>query len=135
VLKSTMSAHAAPGAVAAAAVGAGCVGGGGAGGVGGVGGVGAGGVGAGGAGIQVPLDPAAGISAAVAAGRSAAQVLIERELKERDLKEAQRRLNALETQAEELFASGEYAAALKVFVDITGTGGAVLQWSDQVTCC
>jgi len=33
------------------------------------------------------MDPAAGISAAVAAGRSAAQALIERELKERYMAE------------------------------------------------
>ena len=44
---------------------------------------------------------------------------------------AERRLNALEVQADELYAKGEYAAALEVYVNITGTGGAVLQWSDQ----
>jgi len=79
----------------------------------------------------VHLDAAAGVAGGVAAGRSAAQALIERELKDRDLKEAQRRLNALEVQADELYAKGEYAAALEVYVNITGTGGAVLQWSDQ----
>jgi len=95
--------------------------------------VGAGGVGVGGGagGVPVHLDAAAGVAGGVAAGRSAAQALIERELKDRDLKEAQRRLNALEVQADELYAKGEYAAALEVYVNITGTGGAVLQWSDQ----
>ena len=37
----------------------------------------------------------------------------------------------LEMQAEKLFSDGDYEGALKTFTEITGSGGALLRWSDE----
>jgi len=72
-----------------------------------------------------------GSEASLDGGTGAAQALVEKELKENDLKDAQRSLALLEQKAERLFAAGDYEAALKSFTEITGAGGALLRWSDQ----
>jgi hypothetical protein len=101
------------------------------------------------AGVGVAGGPAsfvAAAAAAAAAGTAAAHNLngpcvvgpteshLEKELKERDLndlKNAQRKIALLEQQAEQFFAAGEYEAALKTFIEITGASGALLRWSDK----
>jgi len=44
---------------------------------------------------------------------------------------ARRNMAMLEMQAEKLFSEGDYEGALKTFNEITGSGGALLRWSDE----